>query len=144
MSISQFVASYAFLYVCIQWLINNAYMNTFRKIGCLLLIAAFSFPCFAKKRIHLKGKWSDRFRTIISEQSIQAWVEDNNKDLLLEFSANLGTVEVTITNCRGTAFGGHFFGRRDERWRCGVGDRWWECDLWIFIINYKIIKNESL
>ena len=76
-------------------------MNTFRKIGCLLLIAAFSFPCFAKKRIHLKGKWSDRFRTIISEQSIQAWVEDNNKDLLLEFSANLGTVEVTITNSVG-------------------------------------------
>ena len=76
-------------------------MNTFRKIGCLLLIAAFSFPCFAKKRIHLKGKWSDRFRTIISEQPIQAWVEDNNKDLLLEFSTNLGTVEVTITNSVG-------------------------------------------
>ena len=80
---------------------THVYMNTFRKIGCLLLIAAFSFPCFAKKRIHLKGKWSDRFRTIISEQSIQAWVEDNNKDLLLEFSANLGTVEVTITNSVG-------------------------------------------
>lgn len=76
-------------------------MNTFRKIGCLLLIAAFSFPCFAKKRIHLKGKWSDRFRTIISEQPIQAWVEDNNKDLLLEFSANLGTVEVTVINSVG-------------------------------------------
>ena len=27
----------------------------FRKIGCLLLIATFSFPCFAKKRIYLKG-----------------------------------------------------------------------------------------
>ena len=76
-------------------------MNTFRKIGCLLLIAVFSFPCFAKNRIDLKGKWSDRFRTSISEQSIQAWVEDNNKDLLLEFSANLGTVEVTITNSVG-------------------------------------------
>ena len=24
-------------------------------IGCLLLIATFSFPCFAKKRIYLKG-----------------------------------------------------------------------------------------
>ena len=31
-------------------------MKTFRKIGCLLLIATFSFPCFAKKRIYLKGK----------------------------------------------------------------------------------------
>lgn len=76
-------------------------MKTFRKIGCLLLIAAFSFPCFAKKRIHLKGKWSDRFRSITPKQPIQAWIEDNNKDLLLEFSANLGTVEVTVTNSAG-------------------------------------------
>ncbi len=32
---------------------------------------------------------------------IQAWLEDNNKDLLLEFSTNLGTVEVTVTNSAG-------------------------------------------
>ena len=67
----------------------------------MLLIAAFSFPCFAKKRIHLKGQWGGQFRTIIPEQPIQAWVEDNNKDLLFEFSANLGTVEVIITNSEG-------------------------------------------
>ena len=30
-------------------------MKTFRKIGCLLLIATFSFPCFAKKRIPAAG-----------------------------------------------------------------------------------------
>ena len=76
-------------------------MKTFRKIGCLLLIAAFSFPCFAKKRIHLKGQWGGQFRTIIPEQPIQAWVEDNNRDLLLEFSTNLGTVEITVTNSTG-------------------------------------------
>lgn len=76
-------------------------MKTFRKIGCLLLIAAFSFPCFAKKRIHLKGQWGGQFRTIIPEQPIQAWVEDNNRDLLLEFSTNLGTVEITVTNSIG-------------------------------------------
>lgn len=76
-------------------------MKAFRKIGCVLLIAALSFPCFAKKRIDFKGNWSDRFRSITPKQPIQAWIEDNNKDLLLEFSANLGTVEVTVTNSAG-------------------------------------------
>lgn len=76
-------------------------MKTFRKIGCLLLIAACSFPCFAKKRIALEGKWYTTPKSIIPKQPIQAWVEDNNKDLLLEFSANLGTVEVIVTNSAG-------------------------------------------
>lgn len=76
-------------------------MKTFRKIGCLLLIATFSFPCFAKKRIYLKGKWDTAPKSIIPEQPIQAWIEDNNKDLLLEFFANLGTVEVIVTNLAG-------------------------------------------
>ncbi|WP_302773386.1 DUF3244 domain-containing protein [Parabacteroides johnsonii] len=75
-------------------------MKTFRKIGCLLLIAAFSFPCFAKKRIHLQGRRIVT-KSVIPKQPIQAWVEDNNKDLLLEFSANLGTVEVIVTNSAG-------------------------------------------
>lgn len=76
-------------------------MKTCRKIGCVLLVAALSFPCFAKKRIDFKGNWSDRFRSITPKQLIQAWIEDNNKDLLLEFSANLGTVEVIVTNSAG-------------------------------------------
>lgn len=75
-------------------------MRTFRKIGCLLLIAVLSFPCFAKKRINLEGKW-DVTKSVILKQPIQAWVEDNNKDLLLEFSTNLGTVKVTVTNSAG-------------------------------------------
>lgn len=79
----------------------KCFMKTFRKIGCLLLIAAFSFPCFAKKRIVLEGKWYTTPKSIIPKQPIQAWVEDNNKDLLLEFSANLGTVEVIVTNSAG-------------------------------------------
>ena len=79
----------------------KTYMKTFRKIGCLLLIAVCSFPCFAKKRIALEGKWYTTPKSIIPKQPIQAWVEDNNKDLLLEFSANLGTVEVIVTNSVG-------------------------------------------
>ena len=67
----------------------------------LALNSSFFVSLLCQKTNTPKRKWSDRFRTIISEQSIQAWVEDNNKDLLLEFSANLGTVEVTITNSVG-------------------------------------------
>lgn len=76
-------------------------MKAFRKIGCVLLIAALSFPCFAKKRINLEGNWKTVPKSIILNLPIQAWVEDNNKDLLLEFSSNLGTVEVTVTNSAG-------------------------------------------
>ena len=47
-------------------------MKTFRKIGCLLLIATFSFPCFAKKRIYLKGKWDTAPKSIITKRPIQA------------------------------------------------------------------------
>lgn len=74
---------------------------SFRKIGCLLLIAVLSFPCFAKKRIPLHGNIRKELKSVVSSFPIQAWLEDNNKDLLLEFSYNLGTVQVTVTNSAG-------------------------------------------
>ncbi len=76
-------------------------MNTLKKLGCLIFILALSLPCFARKPIKWKGHWKTNVKSIISECPISAWVEDNNKDLLLEFSANLGTVEVTVTNQAG-------------------------------------------
>ena len=76
-------------------------MNAFRKIGYVLLIATLSFPCFAKKRINLEGKWNTTPKSIIPKLPIQVWVEDNNKYLLLEFSVNLWTVEVIVTNSEG-------------------------------------------
>lgn len=62
---------------------------------------AISIPCFAKKKVELNGNWDGRIKSIIPELPIQAWLEDNNKDLLLEFSTNLGTVQVTVTNSEG-------------------------------------------
>ncbi len=76
-------------------------MNTIRKWGSVILILAVSFPCFAKKKIEFKSHWDLSTKSITSESSIRGWVEDNNKDLLLEFSTNLGTVEVTVTNSAG-------------------------------------------
>lgn len=62
---------------------------------------ALSLPCFARKPIKWKGHWKTNVKSIIPEFPINAWVEDNNKDLLLEFSANLGPVEVIVTNSAG-------------------------------------------
>ena len=69
-----------------------------QKIWCILLIALLSLPCFAKKPIILEGFWVNRGKSAIPTLPIQAWVEDDNRTLLLEFSGNLGTILVTITD----------------------------------------------
>ena len=76
-------------------------MNAIRKLGSLILVLAISLPCFAKKRVEFKGNFDKKVKFITSECPICGWLEDNNKDLLLEFSTNLGTVQVTVTNSEG-------------------------------------------
>ena len=76
-------------------------MKTSQKLGCLILILALSTPCFAKKEVKMDGKWEKGTKSITSTLPIHGWLEDNNKDLLLEFSTNLGTVQVTVTNSMG-------------------------------------------
>lgn len=65
------------------------------------LTLALTLPCLAKESILLNGKWNKRVKSIIPQLPIRAWIEDNNKDLLLEFSANLGSIEVIVTNSTG-------------------------------------------
>ena len=69
-----------------------------KKFVCLLLALFFTMPSFAKKKVEVKGPWEKSGRSVESQLPIEVWVEDNNKDLLLEFSANLGMVEVTVRN----------------------------------------------
>lgn len=76
-------------------------MNAIRKLGSLILVLAISLPCFAKKKVEFKGDFNKWVKTSTSELPVRGWVEDNNKDLLLEFSINLGTVQVTVTNSAG-------------------------------------------
>lgn len=76
-------------------------MDTIKKLGSLMLILTISLPCFAKKKVEFKGNFNKRVKTSTSELPIRGWLEDNNKDLLLEFSTNLGTVQVTVTNSMG-------------------------------------------
>lgn len=65
------------------------------------LVLAFTLPCFAEKEVALSGQWGKSFKSIIPQLPIRAWIEDNNKDLLLEFSSNLGSIEVIVTNSTG-------------------------------------------
>lgn len=58
-------------------------------------------PGFAKKPIRLIGKWETKFKSVRHEQLIQAWVEDNSKDILLKFPHNIGVVNVIIINSEG-------------------------------------------
>ena len=74
-------------------------MNPLRKIKYLLLAVIFSFHCYAMKKVQLVGNWNLASRSF--NLPVQAWTEDNNKDLLLEFSSYLGTVEVTVTDQSG-------------------------------------------
>lgn len=71
------------------------------KLWCIGLALAFTLPSFAKKKVPLSGQWGKSFRSNLPQYPIQAWIEDNNKDLLLEFSSNLGSIEVIVTNFTG-------------------------------------------
>lgn len=74
-----------------------------QKYRLLFIVVALlvSLPCFAKRQVKLMGDWIRVVRSIVPNLPIQAWVEDNGKDLLLEFSAKLGTVQVTVSNQKG-------------------------------------------
>lgn len=74
------------------------------KVLSVVLVLFFMLPCFAKKSIAFKGYWNTKVKSINPQFPIQAWIEDNNKRLLLEFSNNIGVVYVTITNSLGEGF----------------------------------------
>ena len=63
-------------------------MNAIKKLGSLILVLAISLPCFAKKKVELIGRWDLKTKSITFQLPVQTWVQDNNKDLLLEFTAD--------------------------------------------------------
>lgn len=63
------------------------------KLWLVLLALLFITPCFAKRKVVLVGKWQRIQPTVFEEYPIEAWVEDENRELLMEFSGNLGTVQ---------------------------------------------------
>ena len=122
-------------------------MNAIKKLGSLILVLAISLPCFAKKKVELIGRWDLKTKSITFQLPVQTWVQDNNKDLLLEFTADLGTVQVTVTNSAGEVVYNQsivtklrllFPWMRKQKWRCSINYRWNKSCIWKYI--YKLIK----
>lgn len=60
-----------------------------------------SVPCFAKRHIKLKRTWSSTERSLNPNPSVEAWIEDNGKELSLCFYRDLGQVNVMVTSLSG-------------------------------------------
>lgn len=73
---------------------RNKVLNVVLVLFCIL-------PCFANKSIVFNGHWNADIKSLNPQLPIQAWLEDNNKDLLLKFSRNIGMIYVTVTNSMG-------------------------------------------
>lgn len=71
------------------------------KLWCIGLALTFILPGFAKRKVPLSGQWGKSFKSSHPQYPILVWIEDNNKDLSLEFSSNLGLIEVIVTNSTG-------------------------------------------
>ncbi|MDD4589334.1 MAG: DUF3244 domain-containing protein [Parabacteroides sp.] len=73
------------------------------KTLLIIILSIFTvLSCFAKKKIDIEAKWgSPSTRSISDNPPIQAWIEDNNKDILLNFSSFLGEINIYVTNGNG-------------------------------------------
>lgn len=69
----------------------------------LLLVACVAIPLsgFARKNIKVRGMRDKKEKSITLTDPVEAWLEDNGKDLSLQFYRNLGSVKVTVTNLSG-------------------------------------------
>lgn len=66
------------------------------RLSLFVLGICLSIPGFARINIVLKGSWNRVEKSIDSNIPFQIWLEDNNKDLTVHFSENVGLVEVCI------------------------------------------------
>ena len=69
----------------------------------VLLVAclSISLSSFAKKCIKLKGRLNPTGKSIILKHPVEAWLDDNNKDLSLQFYRSFGVVNITVKTTSG-------------------------------------------
>lgn len=77
-------------------------MKYLRFLGILVLTMLLVVPVFAKRDIHLIGKWNKKQRSLETNLPIHAWVEDSNEHISLFFEDDLGDVYVTVSDSFGT------------------------------------------
>ncbi|GKG72346.1 DUF3244 domain-containing protein [Parabacteroides sp. AM58-2XD] len=76
-------------------------MKYLRLFGILVITILLVVPVFAKKNIHIGGKWDKTQRSLEIELPIHAWVEDSNEHVSLFFEDDLGDVHVTVSDSFG-------------------------------------------
>lgn len=76
-------------------------MGTLKLLFVIFVFSVISLPCFAERKIEMIGDWDSRKKTIPQELPIKASIEDSSKELSLQFSENLGPVNVTVTHASG-------------------------------------------
>lgn len=75
-------------------------MKNFNHLCIVLVLLSISLSCFAQP-IKMYGRWNTRQKSIIQDIPIGASIDENSKELTLQFYKNLGLVYVTVSNCSG-------------------------------------------
>lgn len=76
-------------------------MKKLKFLSLLILGVCLSTHGFARNRIVLKGSWNRIEKSITPNIPIQVWLEDNNRDITVEFLKNLGPVDISIITSEG-------------------------------------------
>lgn len=76
-------------------------MKKLKFLSLLVLGMCLSIQVFARKNVVLKGSWNRVEKSITPNLPIQVWLEDNNKDITIQFFKNLGLVDVSIISFEG-------------------------------------------
>lgn len=76
-------------------------MKKLKFLSLLVLGMCLSIQVFARKNVVLKGSWNRVEKSITLNLPIQVWLEDNNKDITIQFFKNLGLVDVSIISFEG-------------------------------------------
>ena len=71
-------------------------MKKFNLLFALIIGMCLSIPCFAHRNIKLAGTWKRMEKSNLQNAPVLVWLEDNGKDIIVQFLDNLGPVNVSI------------------------------------------------
>lgn len=69
----------------------------FIALACICL----AVPCFARRNIELAGSWKRIEKSYSTEIPIRIYLEDDNKEISIQFLDNIGCVDICITTSNG-------------------------------------------
>lgn len=75
-------------------------MKRLKFLSLLILGVCMSIQGFARINIVLKDSWNRVQKSVISNIPINIWLEDN-EDLIVQFTENLGPIDICITTLDG-------------------------------------------